>query len=112
MHWIFAHLIGEYLIQNDWMAFNKKNKSWICAVHVITYMIPFIFCDMAWWQLLAIAVEHFAQDRTRFVTWLMRVKGSWRFATGNAAPWSIIVHDNILHILWIALIVWIRQSMP
>lgn len=24
MHWIFAHLIGDYLIQNDWMALHKK----------------------------------------------------------------------------------------
>lgn len=25
MHWIFAHLIGDYLLQNDWMA---KGKNW------------------------------------------------------------------------------------
>ncbi len=34
MHWIYAHLIGDYLLQNDWMAKGKKQKSWICAIHI------------------------------------------------------------------------------
>jgi hypothetical protein len=24
--WILAHLIGDYLLQNDWMAENKKKR--------------------------------------------------------------------------------------
>jgi len=104
MHWIYAHLIGDYLLQNDWMAFGKKQKSWICAVHVAIYMLPFLFCNFAWWQLAIIAGQHFAQDRTGFVVWLMKVKGSEQFATGPCSPWSIIVTDNIIHILTIAVV--------
>jgi len=102
MHWIYAHLIGDYLIQTDWMALGKKRSSWICAVHVLTYLIPFLFCGLEWWQLALIGVEHFAQDRTGFVVWLMKVKGSAAFATGPCSPWSIIVTDNVLHVLWMA----------
>lgn len=102
MHWIFAHLIGDYLLQNDWMAFGKKQKSWICAVHVATYLLPFLFCDFAWWQLAIIAAQHFAQDRGNLVVWFMKWKGSELFAVGPCSPWSIIVTDNILHILTIA----------
>lgn len=102
MHWIYAHLIGDYLIQTDWMAIGKKKSSWICAVHVLTYLIPFLFCGLEWWQLALIGVGHFAQDRTGFVVWLMKVSGSAAFATGPCAPWSIIVTDNVLHILWMA----------
>ena len=103
---VLAHLCGDYLLQSDVMAFKKKESSWVCAYHVIMYMIPFLFlCDLLWWQLLAIAVQHYFQDRTRFITWLMKAKGSWKFATGGAAPWSIIATDNIVHMLWIYMVV-------
>lgn len=104
MHWIYAHLIGDYLLQTDWMAFGKKQKSWICFVHVAAYMVPFLFCGFAWWQLAIIAGQHFAQDRTSFVMWMMKIKGSEKFATGPCSPWSIIVTDNIIHILTIAVV--------
>lgn len=100
-----AHLIGDYLIQNDWMALNKKNHDWICAVHVLAYMIPFLFCGLNEWQLGLIACQHFFQDRGGFIVWLMKVKGSEKFATGPCSPWSIIVTDNVVHVVWIALVV-------
>lgn len=104
MHWIYAHLIGDYILQNDWMALNKKKSTWICAIHVLTYIIPFLFTGtgLKWWQLTAIAVEHFLQDRTSIITWIMKIKGSGQFATAPMAPWSIIITDNIFHILFIA----------
>lgn len=102
MHWIYAHMIGDYLIQNDWMANGKKRYSWICAVHILTYLLPFLFTPLAWWQLAIIGVEHFTQDRTSFVPWIMRVKGSAVFAQPPCGPWSVIVTDNIMHILFIA----------
>lgn len=30
---LVGHLVGDYLIQNDWMALNKKQSSLHCAVH-------------------------------------------------------------------------------
>lgn len=107
MHWIYAHLIGDYIIQNDYMAQNKKKSDWHCSVHVITYMIPFLLCGFTWWQLLLIAIQHYIIDRTKFVEWFMDIKGSHIFATNACSPWSIIVTDNILHILWIAFVAWI-----
>lgn len=104
MHWIYAHLIGDYILQNDWMALNKKSDPWVCLSHVLAYMIPFYFCGLEWWQVGLIAGQHFIQDHTSFVVWLMKVKGSEKFSTGPCAPWSIIVTDNIIHILWIALV--------
>ena len=105
MHWVLAHLIGDYLIQSDWMAVGKKKSSWVCLVHVVTYMLTFLLCGLSWWQFLAIAVQHFIQDRTGFIPWLMKVKGSGRFATPPLAPWSIFVTDNIVHCLFIYYIV-------
>jgi len=105
MHWILAHLVGDYLLQTDKMALGKKTSSLICLIHVATYSLPFLTCRITWWQLLLIAGQHFAQDRTGFVVWFMKWKGSEQFATGPCSPWSIIITDNILHILWIALVV-------
>lgn len=104
MHWIYAHLIGDYLLQNDWMAKGKKTDSWICTIHVLTYMLPFLFADMNWRQLFLIALQHWLQDRTDFVFWSMKLMGRNEFVTQPLAPWSLIITDNIFHILWIALI--------
>lgn len=107
MHWIYAHLIGDYILQNDFMALNKK-KSWKhCAWHVLIYMFPFFLCDISWLAFSLIAIQHYIVDKTGFVKWFMEIKGSKEFANGILAPWSIIVMDNIIHILWIALVVWL-----
>ena len=105
MHWIYAHLIGDYLLQNDWMAEGKKKNSWICFAHVICYLVPFLFCDIALWKLFLIGLQHFIQDRTNFVVWFMKITGSKKFTEAPMSPWSIIITDNILHILFIAAIV-------
>ena len=104
MHWIYAHMIGDYLLQNDWMALNKKKSSWVCAIHIAAYLLPFYFTGLLWWQIALIGLQHFLQDRTQFVVWLMKVKGSEQFGSGPCAPWSVIVTDNILHILFMALV--------
>jgi hypothetical protein len=108
---ILAHFIGDFILQNDKMASNKKKSSLWCGIHVVCYMLPFLLCGLAWWQLLLIAAQHFAIDRTGFVLWFMKVKGQASFASGPCSPWSVIVVDNILHILWIAFIVWLPEVM-
>jgi hypothetical protein len=72
-------------------------------------MIPFLLCGLAGWQLLLIAAQHYVIDRTGFVAWFMKWKGQNIFATGPCFPWSQIVTDNILHILWIAFVVWFPE---
>lgn len=108
MHWIFAHLAGDFILQNDWMAKGKKESSWHCSVHVAVYMIPFMFTGLAWWQLLLIAAQHWLQDRTDLVEWLMRITRRTEYLQPPLAPWSIIMTDGILHILWIAFVVSIQ----
>lgn len=111
MHWIFAHLIGDYILQTDWMALNKKQKTIPALVHVLLYCAPFVFCSLEPWQILLIGIQHFIQDRTNFVIWFMKIKGSKKFASGPCAPWSIIVTDNVLHILWIGFVIWVKTKI-
>lgn len=105
MHWLIAHLIGDYLLQTDWMALNKKKSFVALFVHVVTYMIPFMFCDLSYWQFLLIGVQHGLQDGTKFIPWLMKVKGSAKFMEPPMGPWSIILTDNIIHIVWMYFVV-------
>jgi hypothetical protein len=100
-----AHLIGDFILQTDYMAAGKKRSYWICVLHIMTYMLPFLLCDLSPRQFLAIGIQHFFQDHTNFIVWLMRVKGSAGFAQPPMAPWSIILTDNIIHIVWIAAVV-------
>ena len=109
MHYIYAHFLGDYIFQSDFMALNKKKSTPHCLLHVFCYMIPFLFCGFAPWQLVLIAVQHYAIDRTNFVLWFMKWKGQETFATGPCFPWSQIVMDNILHILWIAFVAYLPE---
>ena len=102
---IIAHLVGDYILQNDYLALNKKKSSIVCLLHVLSYMVPFLLCGLTSLQLSLIAVQHYIIDRTNFVLWFMDWKGSESFARGPCAPWSVIVMDNIIHILWIYFVV-------
>ncbi|NIA19527.1 MAG: DUF3307 domain-containing protein [Xanthomonadaceae bacterium] len=100
-----AHLFGDFVIQTDWMANNKKNSSWACGIHVGTYMLPFLVCGLHWWQLALIAVQHFAQDRSGFITWFLQTTGKREMTEAPMAPWSIIVVDNSFHLAWITAVI-------
>ena len=103
MSWLMGHLIGDYLLQNDWMALGKKRSSFICSVHCLIWSLTVMLCAR-WpvWTLPVLFVGHFAQDRTNVVVWYMKFKGGAEFTKPPMAPWSIIVTDNVMHmvLLW------------
>ncbi|MCD4742443.1 MAG: hypothetical protein K8R67_08220 [Desulfobacteraceae bacterium] len=91
-------------MQNDWMAGNKKKSSLICLVHIITYMIPFIFTELNWIQLLLIAVQHYIQDRTNFIVWFCRTTN--KFQDNSIKIFGHVIVDNVIHILWMAMVAY------
>ena len=102
MEQFLLHLFGDYIIQNDWMALNKKKagiKGFItCFVHCATYSIPFlIICNPL--QVLFIFLFHFAIDRTNFIKWFMTNTGKEEFMKPPMSPWSIIITDNVFHLI-------------
>jgi hypothetical protein len=100
---LVGHLVGDYLLQNDWMSSNKKTSTFHCAVHCAIWTA--CVCLFAgWchsWAIGVLFITHFAQDRTNIIRWWMGVIGQEKFATGICAPWSIIVVDNVWHIVTI-----------
>lgn len=101
-----GHLVGDYLLQNDWMALHKKASSIRCAVHCALWTAG--VCLLAGWTspvvILILFTTHFAQDRTNVVAWWMDLIGQKQFRVGPCAPWSGIVVDNVWHILTIYLL--------
>lgn len=141
---IIGHLVGDYLLQNDWMATGKKRTSvidsphdwqsplvellkpcfrWVsfpCLVHCFLWTCS--VCLFAGWgplPWLVLFLTHYLQDRTNIIRWWMTLpwKDQSRFmacddfdltdmrVVPGLGPWSVIVVDNVWHIVTI-LAVW------
>ena len=124
---IVGHMIGDYVLQNDWMAANKTNprpafadwddyqanavearRRWVighaaCTVHCLLYTLAVWACSfwwMPWWGLAVCFACHWPLDRFRLAgRWMRNVSGQAAFAGGILSPWSVIVVDNTAHLL-------------
>jgi hypothetical protein len=101
---LVGHLVGDYLLQNDWMALNKKRDSWPCLIHCSIWTACVVgFAQWPLWTIVPLFVTHFIQDRTQIIKfWMTKVNRQSQFAEPPMAPWSIIVVDQCWHIviLW------------
>lgn len=69
---LVAHLVGDYVLQSDWMAGEKTKKSVAALAHTIVYTLAFLLLTLSWKALLVIAGTHFVIDRwrlARYVVW-------------------------------------------
>lgn len=108
---LVSHVIGDYIIQNDKMAKMKKESHLYCFVHCLLYTwCFFFFTELPFLLLLCIFIQHFLQDRWNFVKWSMVKMGKKIFSEPPMAPWSIIVMDNIYHLLFIYFICYLWYS--
>lgn len=143
---LIGHLVGDYILQNDWQALNKKNSRpgpkpcwtvdanphdlpgfraalearnkamdeypakrrafWMgrlaCLVHCLIWATCVcLFAGWGWAAFAFLFATHFVQDRTGVIRWWMKTVGQEKFATGPCSPWSIIVVDNVWHVLQI-----------
>lgn len=108
---LILHGIGDYYLQTDWMALNKKKPGYTglkaCVIHCILYSLPFLFIG-SFLAVLVIFITHFIIDRTNLVAWLLAYKNGIRtienFGYGLERPtfisaWLYIISDNLLHII-------------
>lgn len=110
---IIGHLVGDYLLQSDVLAKEKKNSSWVCALHCLIWTL--CVCGLAgWsnpWAAAVLFTTHFIQDRGNLISRWMHFIGQDDFAAGPCAPWSSIVVDNVWHLLTVWL-VWRLLILP
>lgn len=104
---IIGHLVGDYLVQNQWMAVGKKKSSFICAIHCLvwTFMVCIFSGTIGVLGSIILFVTHFAQDRTNIISHYMTFVGQADFRDGPCKPWSSIVVDNVWHIVVIYLVI-------
>lgn len=116
MEQLLLHLLGDYLLQNDWMAANKGKKTLPAFIHALVYSLPFLLLG-SYLSVWVIFVTHFFIDRFGLIKYLTYAlsftapKSYWKSwsecsATGFhkdkpvwLAVWIMIICDNFLHLL-------------
>lgn len=72
-YWLLVlHMVGDYLLQSDWMAQKKTTSSVPAAAHALVYTAPFWLLMPSWTSMLIIGGTHFVIDRwrlARYVCW-------------------------------------------
>lgn len=114
---LMAHMVGDYLLQSDWMAQNKTNAAFPAIAHAVTYSIPFLFFEPSAMAIAFIIGTHYLIDRYRLARYVVYAKNRlsppsewlrWNDCktTGYASDrplwlsvWLLIIADNILHVL-------------
>ena len=92
---LILHLVGDYLLQSDWMAQNKTKSTWAAVCHATTYALPFAFIASvnAW---LVIWFTHLLIDRfrlSRYVVWLKNVLFQPGFIRAGSCHRSVPGHE-------------------
>tara|TARA_R100000908_G_scaffold62889_1_gene42667 strand:+ start:205 stop:585 length:381 start_codon:yes stop_codon:yes gene_type:complete len=114
---LILHLIGDYLLQSDWMALNKTKCSKAAAAHAVTYSLPFLLICPSAEAFLVICITHFFIDRFRLARYVVFAKsrlGPKRYwhkwedckETGYhkdvpqwLSLWLLVACDNTIHLL-------------
>lgn len=112
---IICHLVGDYIIQTDWMAQKKTVSSKAALIHAVTYTLPFLFLTQNTIPLLVICLTHFLIDRFRlakYVCWaknqlapkefrypLSEAKFGYKAEPAWLNVWLLIIADNTMHLI-------------
>lgn len=110
---LFCHMIGDYVIQNDWMALEKTKRWWPAIVHGVTYTLPFLFITQSPLALFVICSTHVVLDHTyavRHIIWARNQLAPKAYRPPHTptgfnvdrpdwiAVWLMIIVDNLAHI--------------
>ena len=108
MEQLICHLIGDFWLQNDWMATNKKKDFKIALLHSLVYTLPFLFLTQNIISLLTICLTHAVIDGSNIVNKLNQLK-NWNFEYKSGYnedtnpvwlwSWLLIIQDNTIHLL-------------
>lgn len=115
---IVCHLIGDFIIQSDWMAQRKVHSTRVALLHGVSYAIPFyLWLHPSFWAMVIIILTHCIIDRWRLARFVVYAKNQLA-PKGFRCPWAdcsqtgydkdrpvwlttwlLIIVDNLLHLL-------------
>ena len=105
MDQLICHLVGDYVLQTDWMARTKASSLVAAVVHSMVYSLPFVLITGLSWALLVIWSTHTLIDRYRLASFVIRLKRwSWKDGEINTSLSAdinmmlLIVIDNTIHL--------------
>ncbi|MCG7607137.1 DUF3307 domain-containing protein [Mycobacterium sp. CnD-18-1] len=120
---VLAHMVGDYLIQSDWMAQEKTKRWWPAIAHAVTYGLPFLLVTQSPLALLVIIGTHAVIDHYRLARHFVWFKNQFapkafrppHTGTGHAldrpdwlSVWLLIIADNVIHTLInVAAVAWL-----
>lgn len=122
LFWMIAcHFIGDYVLQSDWMAQNKRRSFYAALAHVHAYTFPFVFLLKPGlpgiWQMELILLSHLVIDHYGLARYVCFVKNflaprsawpKWSdtdftgYSTArdkHLTVWLYIITDNLMHLL-------------
>lgn len=91
------HMLGDYILQTEWMAQNKLSDPLVRLAHVTAYSIPFLLWGNWYYDMAGILfgtsvmITHFMID-------------SYRFYADHPWPPKSILIDQSLHIITLAVL--------
>lgn len=102
-----AHLIGDYLLQTNWMASYKTTKLSALLAHCTVYTLSmvvvayFTFGALPLWAIAIIFFAHVFFDKRTFTVWW--VENIMR-TDSKQFGWLVIAVDQTFHIITIAVV--------
>lgn len=113
---LILHLLGDYVLQSDWMAQTKTKSTWAAFCHATVYSLPFLaIASLYAW--LVIWSTHLVIDRFRLARYVVYAKNwlaprsywhPWAECSGTGyhkdsppwlSVWLMIAADNTLHLM-------------
>ena len=109
MRRLLAHLIGDYVLQSDWMAAAKWRRTtegrWAAVLHALEYTACYLPLTRNPLRLAVIGVTHGLLDHYRPLPYLIHRKDrllsphGWPAARPDEVPfWLHILVDNCVHL--------------
>lgn len=103
---VILHLVGDFLVQTNWMAINKIKYTltgyMACLLHCVVYTLGFaITYHHQPYAVLVIFLTHFVIDKFSLAKYWMKYMKNVDI---NLMPiwmyvWLTIITDNILHVI-------------
>jgi len=82
---VFCHLLGDYVLQIDFIAQSKGKNLYHLFVHCALYCVPFYLCFGLDWKLLVVFVTHLIID------YLKARKQAINYVTDQALHYIVVL---------------------
>lgn len=104
------HRVGDYLLQNSWLAFFKRSSLKVAAIHAALYTLPFLVLALHPWQYTIIGLSHMLIDRYALASVWTRMYNGQLFERDRSKlknpDWVNVEVDQSMHWVINALAIW------